>query len=68
MRYLKSLRIGHGWTLDFVAKKVGVTKSAYGNIEHGRRGASDNVQFALEDLFGKPWRVLKVIVDGEVQK
>lgn len=61
MRHIRTMRLQRGWTLDFVAQKAGITKSAYCHIEAGRRGASTSVWDRLEDLFGIDQRELREI-------
>lgn len=63
MRYIKTLRIQKGWTLEFVAKHAGITKSAYCHIELGHRGASTEIWDALEDMFGIDQRVLRAVTE-----
>ena len=43
---------GKGWTLEYVAKQIGITKSAYRNIETGKRNPSHSVYCKLMFLFG----------------
>ncbi|MDR3348847.1 MAG: helix-turn-helix domain-containing protein [Acidaminococcales bacterium] len=42
------------WTQEFVARKIGITKAAYSNIETGKRKPSYEILCKLEALFGKP--------------
>lgn len=56
---LRTQRLKRGLTLRDVAKYLGLTKSAYGNIESGRRGTSPRRWDALEDLFGIDQRDLR---------
>lgn len=46
-----------------VAKKIGITKSAYSNIETGKRKPSYDVLVKLEDLFKLSHRQLFAVVD-----
>lgn len=56
---LRQARQSRGWTLEHVAKKIGVTKAAIRDLEIGRRKGSIPVWDALEDLFGIPQRQLR---------
>lgn len=64
IRHIKTLRLKKGWTLEYVAKHAGITRSAYCHIEAGRRGASTEVWDALEDLFKVDQRELRAISDA----
>lgn len=55
---LKSERQTKGWTMQYVAKKIGISKQAIYDIEVGRRKPSYKVLVALEDLFQKNHRDL----------
>ena len=48
---IRQERISRGWTLEYVAKIIGLTKAAYRNIETGKRKPSQDVLFRLLDLF-----------------
>ncbi len=58
MRRMRKERIANGWTQEYVAECVGITKSAVCDIESGRRNPSYEVLLKLEDLFGKSHRDL----------
>jgi putative transcriptional regulator len=60
---LRTRRLERGLTLDNVAQAVGLTKSAYGNIESGRRKPSLDIAFNLERFFGLPASELLAIRD-----
>ena len=51
------------WTLEDVAKNIGVSKAAVHDIETGRRHPSYKVLVKLENLFGKSHRQLFAVVD-----
>ena len=55
---IRQERLRRGWTLAQTAKMVGITKSAYGNLETGVRVPSYVVLVKLEDLFGLSHRQL----------
>lgn len=55
---MRQERIERGWTLDYVAKNVGLTKVSIHDIEICRRKPSYEVLVKLEDLFGKTHREL----------
>lgn len=56
---LRRIRISKGWSLEYVANKVGVTKAAIHDLETGRRKGSIRVWDALEDLFTISQRKLR---------
>lgn len=56
---LRKIRQEIGWTQEYVAQSVGITKAAIHDIETGRRKGSIPVWDALEDLFGIPQRELR---------
>lgn len=56
---LRNERITRGWSLEYVARKIGVTKTAIHDIETGKRQGSIRVWDALEDLFGINQRILR---------
>nr|DAO19814.1 MAG TPA: Helix-turn-helix XRE-family like protein [Caudoviricetes sp.] len=62
MRRMRKERIANGWTQEYVAECVGITKSAVCDIESGRRNPSYEVLLKLEDLFGKSHRDLMKII------
>ena len=59
MIQLRCERIDRDWSLEYVAKKIGVTKTAIHNIETGKRQGSLGIWDALEDLFGIDQRTLR---------
>lgn len=56
---MRQERIRRGWTQEYVANKIGITKAAIHDIEIGRRIGSIPVWDALEDLFQIPQRILR---------
>lgn len=52
MNQLKQIRLKNMWTQQYVADKIGVTKSAYSNIENQNRSPSLKVAIQLQNLFG----------------
>jgi DNA-binding helix-turn-helix protein len=60
---IRQERKKHNWTQEYVANKVGVTKTAIHDIETGQRKPSYNVLVKLEDLFHKNHRQLFAVVD-----
>lgn len=48
---IKQKRLKRGWTLEFVAEQIGVTKSAVHDMETGRRKPSYEVLLKLLQLF-----------------
>lgn len=55
---IRKERLLRKWTLEFVAKSIGVKKSTIQMIESGQRKPSYEVLVKLEDLFGKTHREL----------
>ena len=55
---LRQERINKGWTLEYVAKQVGITKSAVHDLETERCKPSYEVLVKIENLFGKTHREL----------
>ena len=55
---IKQERIARDWTIEDVAKRVGVTKQAMHLIEKGVNKPSYAVLLKLENLFGKSHREL----------
>jgi len=51
------------WTQEYVAKKVGLTKTAIHDIETGKQKPSYDVLVKLEDLFHKNHRKLFAVAD-----
>lgn len=54
MNQLKQIRLKNKWTQQYVADKIGITKSAYSNIENQNRSPSLKVALQLQNLFGLP--------------
>lgn len=55
------------WTLDYVARQIGISKAAYRNIETGQRYPSYKVLVKLLDLYGyKDPRQLFAVADKEI--
>lgn len=51
MNQLKRIRLNNGWTQQYVADHVGITKAAYSNIENNRRSPSLKVAIEIQKLF-----------------
>lgn len=49
---LRQERQKRGWTQEYVAQQIGITKGALHNVETGRRKPSYDVLVKLLDLFG----------------
>jgi len=62
---IKQERIQNGWSQESVADKIGITKSAYSNIETLRRKPSYEVLVKLENLFNLSHRDLLEQVPNE---
>ena len=58
MSQLKQIRLENKWTQQVVADKIGITKSAYSNIENQNRSPSLKVAIQLQKLFGLPIELL----------
>lgn len=58
MNQLRKIRLENKWTQQYVADKIGITKSAYSNIENNRRSPSLKVAIKLQNLFGLPIETL----------
>lgn len=50
-RVIRQERIARGWSIEYVAEKVGLTSEAIRLIENGERNPSYSVLVKLEDLF-----------------
>ena len=48
---IEDLRKEKGLTITELANEIGITRSALGNIEHGRKGASYEVAISICDYF-----------------
>lgn len=51
---LKSIRLERGWTQQYVADKLGITKGSYSNIENGVRDPSLKTAIKISKLFQAP--------------
>lgn len=58
MNQLRKIRLENKWTQQYVADKIGITKSAYSNIENKRRSPSLKVAIKLQNLFELPIETL----------
>lgn len=56
-------RLKHGWTLEFVAKSIGITNQSISLIETGQNKPSYDVLCKLEDLFNLTHRQLFAVAD-----
>lgn len=52
MIQLKQIRLENKWIQQYVADRIGITKSAYSNIENQNRSPSLKVALQLQNLFG----------------
>lgn len=50
-RYLRELRLSHGWTLVELSEKTGIASSFLSRVEHGKRGISIKVLCKLARAF-----------------
>ncbi len=55
---IRQERIKRGWTQEYVADQIGITKAAFRNIETAQRKPSYEILVKLEDLFEKNHRQL----------
>ncbi len=55
---IRQERQQRGWTQEYVAKRIGITKGALKNIETAQRRPSYEVLVKLEDLFNLSHREL----------
>lgn len=62
---LRQERLSRGWTQQFVADSVGVSKQTIHDIETGRRKPSYSVLVGLENLFGMGHRHLMKKVETQ---
>lgn len=60
---LRQERQKHHWTQEYVAEKLGITKSAVNYLETAKCKPSYDVLVKLEDLFHKNHRQLFAVVD-----
>lgn len=54
MKTLKQIRLSNGWTQQYVANQIGITKASYSNIETEKRCPSLKVAIKLQKLFDFP--------------
>ena len=52
MIQIKQIRLKNKWTQQYVADQIGITKSAYSNIENQNRSPSLKVALQLQNMFG----------------
>lgn len=52
MKTLKQIRLNNGWTQQYVADYLGITKATYSNIETGKRNPSLNLALQIQKMFG----------------
>lgn len=64
---LRQERRKRGWTQEFVANSVGVTKATLQRLETAQRNPSYPVLVKLEDLFHLSHRQLFAVVDDAPQ-
>lgn len=55
---IRAERLRRKWTQEYVAKRIGLTKTAICDIEKGKQKPSYEVLLKLEDLFGMTHREL----------
>lgn len=60
---IKQERIINGWAQSYVAKKIGLTRTAVHDIENGKQLPSYKVLVKLEDLFNLNHRELFKLID-----
>lgn len=69
-RNLTVLRAKHGLTRQEMAKKIGVTRSTYSEIENAKRDCSTKFLSKLQSAFNIPdseiWELTKVFDEKEV--
>lgn len=51
MKTLKRIRLDNGWTQQYVADSLGITKATYSNIETGKRNPSLNLALQIQKMF-----------------
>lgn len=68
-RNLKVLRARHGLNIGDMAKKIGVSRSTYAEIESGKRGCSQSFLNKLQSAFYIPdaemWELTKIYEESE---
>lgn len=52
MKILKQIRLSNGWTQQYVADYLGITKATYSNIETGKRNPSLDLALRIQKMFG----------------
>lgn len=52
MKILKQIRLNNGWTQQYVADYLGITKATYSNIETGKRNPSLDLALRIQKMFG----------------
>lgn len=55
-------RMAHGWTQDYVAKRVGISLVSINRIENGKIKPRYDTLVRLEDLFGMSHRELFSVI------
>lgn len=58
MKTIKQIRLSNGWTQQFVADYIGITKAFYSNIETGKRVPSLKVALEIQKMFGVSIEIL----------
>jgi len=59
---IRQERVKKGWTIDSVAKQIGITKQSTQRLETGKSKPSYEVLLKLEDLFGLTHRQLFAVI------
>lgn len=54
MKNLKQIRLNNGWTQQYVADYLRITKATYSNIETGKRNPSLDLALRIQKMFGTP--------------
>lgn len=52
MKTLKRIRLDNGWTQQYVADCLRITKATYSNIETGKRNPSLDLALRIQKMFG----------------
>lgn len=52
MKNLKQIRLNNGWTQQYVANYLCITKATYSNIETGKRKPSLDLALRIQKIFG----------------
>lgn len=66
VRVIRQERIKKGWTIESVAKKIGISKQSMQRLETGENNPSYKVLMKLEDLFGLTHRELFMVTTNEM--